>query len=177
MNNSHLRHFAVDLIEYCEIRIRIFNKHFVTFMIARWVEVNTVTTKHIGVRDMVICFLSIVSHVTILRTHPWGKKRFKRKQSGKPDNVCPPFDPVPLHSSSLITVHLSLDPVPVRVYNIIYSVRLHARVRAYVRRAAEVTKGYAGAAAAVMCVKGKVPLTNHQNNNTLQQCILYYVHI
>jgi len=41
---------------------------------------------------------------------------------------------------------------------------------------AEVTKGYAGAAAAaVMCVKGKVPLTNHQNNNTLQQCILYYI--
>jgi len=127
---------------------------------------------------MVVCFLSIVSHVTILRTHPWKKKSFKRKQSGKPDNVCPPSDPVPLHSSSLITVHLSLDPVPVRVYNIIYSVRLHARVRACVRGAAEVTKGYAGAAAAaVMCVKGKVPLTNHQNNNTLQQCILYYVHI
>jgi len=123
-----------------------------------------------------ICFLSIVSHVITLRTHPW-KKSFKRKQSRKPDNVCPPFDPVPLHSSSLITVHLSLDPVPVRVYTIVYSVRLYARVRACVWGAAEVTKGYAGAAAAaVMCVKGKVPLTNHQNNNTLQQCILYYVH-
>lgn len=59
----------------------------------------------------------------------------------------------------------------------IYSVRLYARVRACVWGAKEVAKGYAGAAAAVMCVKGKVPLTNHQNNNTLQQCILYYVHI
>lgn len=110
--------------------------------------------------------------------HPW-KKNFRHKQSRKPDSVCPPFDPVPLHSSSLITVYLSLGPIPVRVYYLKYSVRLYARVRACVCGAAEVAKGYAGAAAAAaaaMCVKGKVPLTNHQNNNTLQQCILYYVH-
>jgi len=108
---------------------------------------------------------------------PSRKKYFKHKQTRKPDSVCPPFDLVPLHSSSLITVHLSLDPIPVWVYYMKYSVRLYARVRACVWGAVEVAKGYAGAAAAVMCVKGKVPLTNHQNNNTLQQCILYYVHI
>lgn len=52
----------------------------------------------------------------------------------------------------------------------------HACVYARVGRP-EVAKGYAGAAAAVMCVKGKVPLTNHQNNNTLQQYIYIYKYI
>lgn len=41
---------------------------------------------------------------------------------------------------------------------------MHECMVIHIRGAVEVTKGYAGAAVAVICVKGKVPLTNHQNN-------------